>query len=81
MDDENKIIRITVEKVTKFNYFVHGFLCHWAITSLIQDSMGKEAYIENVQSNWIDGSVTIPLAIGVLVFVFIDIIFKIRSGA
>jgi hypothetical protein len=43
--------------------------------------MGKDAYIENVQSNWIDGSVTIPLAIGVLVFVFIDIVLKLRRGA
>lgn len=46
------------------------------INSLYQDIIGKQAYIEKVQNNWIDGSVTIPLAVGLLVLVAIDIAYK-----
>lgn len=81
MDDEKKEIKITIEKVTKFNYFRHGIVFYAAVVSLYQDFLGKDAYIEACKNHWIDPSISVPIAIGMLVIIFIDIIRKVRSGA
>lgn len=51
------------------------------INSLYQDILGKQAYIEKVKNNWIDGAVTIPLAVGLLILVVVDIAYKARVKA
>ena len=42
---------------------VAGFLIHGAITSLVQDSMGKEAYLKSVTEHWVSAWVTVPFAL------------------
>ncbi len=49
--------------------FFDGILTCVALVSLRQDLMGKDAYIEWCQRNWVSGSITIPLAIIVLLFI------------
>ncbi len=69
-------MQIKVVKEVRLNAFIHGVFFWWAINSLYQDIIGKEAYLQNVQTNWVDGSITIPIAIGVLFFVVVDLFWK-----
>jgi hypothetical protein len=50
--------------------FWAGWLAHMGLTSLHQDYYGKAHYIELVQDKWIDPSITIPLALALLVIAF-----------
>ena len=49
--------------------FIKGFLVCLALGSLYQDIIGKAAYIAHVQNHWIDGSITVPLALIAIVWV------------
>jgi hypothetical protein len=40
----------------------------WAGTSLAQDLVGKNAYIQYCQDRWISGYITVPLMLVVLAF-------------
>ena len=62
--------------------YLHGIFVYWAVSSLRADFMGKEAYIKEISENWISGEITIPIAIGVLVFVTLhSIAMKIKEDA
>lgn len=47
--------------------FGAGIFCNAAWMSLLQDWKGKEAYIKSVNENWISSSITVPVAIGIIV--------------
>lgn len=47
--------------------FYSGCLATVAYLSLSQDYYGKEEYIRRVSMGWVDGSITIPLALILLV--------------
>lgn len=51
--------------------FLAGMLCAFALESLQQDYMGKEAYIAMCQNHWISADITVPLAIFDLFLAFI----------
>ena len=51
----------------KWYKFISGFLFYSAITSLWQDMLGKEAYIELAYQKWIPASKTVPMAIILLI--------------
>lgn len=51
--------------------FWRGFVACWAVTSLIQDYIGKEAYLKKIEEGWIDASITVPIAITVLMYVLV----------
>lgn len=51
--------------------FWRGFVACWMVTSLIQDYIGKEAYLKKVEEGWIDASITVPIAIIVLIYVLV----------
>jgi hypothetical protein len=55
----------------KINPFWRGVITYGAVTSLIQDSMGKEEYLRRVETGWIDASITVPIALLALLYVFI----------
>lgn len=74
-------MKLKVVNEIKVVGFYHGMVVYGCINSLYQDIIGKQAYIEKVQNNWIDGVVTIPIAIGILVLVVIDLVNKARTKA
>jgi hypothetical protein len=43
--------------------FWQGYLACACVSSLLQDLIGKEAYIQAVSKHWIDSSITLPLAV------------------
>jgi len=51
--------------------FFAGMICAFALESLQQDYMGKEAYIVMAQNHWISGYITVPLAIFNLFLAFV----------
>lgn len=40
-----------------------GMLIYMGVSSLYQDFLGKDGYIQKVNESWVSGSITIPLAI------------------
>lgn len=48
--------------------FVCGVVATASVYSLIQDYMGREAYVKWASENWVSGWYTVPLAVFVLVF-------------
>jgi hypothetical protein len=58
-----------VKKSTKL--FLAGVLSYSAILSISQDIYGLERYIVYIRENWIDSSITIPLALFMLTVSFI----------
>lgn len=51
--------------------FWRGVISYACTTSLLQDLIGKEGYIQRVQEHWVDSSITIPVAVCVLVWCLI----------
>jgi hypothetical protein len=52
--------------------FIAGFLIAMSILCLIQDSMGKERYIQHVMDNWVTGWFGVPMSIlGLLVAIYL----------
>jgi len=51
------------------NSFVRGIIFWVCCSSLLQDNLGKEEVIRKIQSEWIDSSITFPLALFILVWV------------
>lgn len=47
--------------------FLAGYLTCTALRSLQQDLLGKEKYIAMCDAAWVDGGITIPLALLMLV--------------
>ncbi len=47
--------------------FWSGLFLSTAIRSLLQDSVGLEGYIEHLRNHWVDASITVPLALVLLV--------------
>jgi len=45
-----------------------GFASHMAISSLMMDYRGKEETIRQIAWHWIDPKITVPMAIGLLVY-------------
>jgi hypothetical protein len=74
-------MNIKVIKQIKIKSFWHGAISYWALNSLHQDILGKEGYIQKVQTNWIDSMITIPLAIIVIIFVAVDLYAKYKIKA
>ena len=58
-----------MKKSTKL--FLAGVLSYSAILSISQDIYGLERYIVYIRENWIDSSITIPLALFMLTVSFI----------
>jgi hypothetical protein len=48
--------------------FFAGSIFTLSVLSLVQDFMGKEAYIEHVTNNWASAWITVPLALVLLVY-------------
>ena len=42
--------------------FIAGFLANMTTCSLIQDYYGQMGMIEQIQTNWIDSAITVPIA-------------------
>lgn len=56
--------------------FFHGVILGSCFDSLYQDLIGKQAYINQIQNNWIDSRITIPLAIIMTIATVIHLIYK-----
>ena len=46
--------------------FIAGVFAYAAVKSLLQDYMGKEAYVAYISANWQPAIYTVPLAIVIL---------------
>ena len=54
--------------------FMRGMICYGALSSLRQDIIYRTAenYSDYILNNWIDKSITIPLALIMLIYVFVS---------
>ena len=50
--------------------WISGFISFWAIRSLWQDAIGQEAYIQSCRDHWADPTVTVPLAVILLLIAY-----------
>lgn len=57
-----------------WNGFAAGMTAIAAIQSLRQDYIGKEAYLMEVDIHWASAAITVPIALILLLFVFITIL-------
>ena len=62
-----------------FLMYICGFFSYAAISSLYQDWIGKDAYIEKCQNEWISPHITVPFALILLILVF-PVVLKIVKG-
>lgn len=61
--------------------FFNGIMFGISVISLIQDGMGKDAYIEHVASNWAPARLTVPLALVIIVVtLFYQLYYMRRTG-
>lgn len=60
----------------KLHYFLLGMISLSCLNSLFSDILGKEAFVNYVQNNWIDSRITIPIAILGLIYVIASIIIE-----
>lgn len=49
------------------NKFWAGWISYGAIRSLIQDYWGPDKMIQMVKEDWIDASITVPLALAMII--------------
>jgi hypothetical protein len=68
--------QLKITREVKVNGFLHGMVVYGCIKSLYQDIIGKEAYLQEAERNWMDASITVPLAIILLVLVVLDLVLK-----
>jgi hypothetical protein len=66
-----------MKKRVKWMFF--GMLAYAACSSLAQDIIGKEAYIERVQDYWIPAAISVPLAISAIIFIVVYRIFEVAK--
>ena len=60
---------------------IGGWTLAFAVVSLRQDYLGKEAYIRYAQENWIDPSITVPWAlISLILGIYFSFIHKDKKG-
>jgi len=51
----------------RIKYFIIGLIYARACESLFQDYLGKNEYIHRVTNGWISASITVPLALLILI--------------
>ena len=70
-------------RLMKNNYllaFLSGVMFSLSWLSLMQDSFGKDGYIAYVETHWVSGSITIPLAAFLLIGSISIQLYLIRKG-
>jgi len=58
--------------------FIAGVFAYAAVKSLLQDYMGKEAYVAYISANWQPAAYTVPLAI-VILCIALSVVIKRRK--
>jgi|GEM_PF-5905696 hypothetical protein len=51
-------------------YLIPGFLIGSCVVSLIEDFVGKEAYLKYANEHWHNAWITVPLAIIIILFCY-----------
>ena len=66
--------------MSKYNMFCAGGVFVASIISLHQDILGQAGYIEHIKNHWIDGTISVPIAIGSLVLVSYAMYKDLKNG-
>ena len=59
---------------------IYGVLLHSGMRSLYQDIIGKDAYLQVTAAGWISAKYTVPLALLLIVSVFVAINNLMKEG-
>jgi hypothetical protein len=53
--------------------FIRGMTTAFCLMSLYQDILGLDGYVSYVRRSWVDGSITVPVAIAALMIISVPI--------
>lgn len=72
-----RVVTLTKMKRSAFSGFTYGMICAFSIIGIVQEVMGKEAYIEFVEETWLSVPVWI-WAVSIVVSVVVPIVKQVR---